>query len=417
MRVLAFAYACEPGRGSEPGAGWIWSRMLARMGEVWVITRESNRGVIEAALPQVPEKENLHFEYVDLPARARFWKRGAKGARLYYLLWQMAALRRARILSRNMPFDLVWHLTWANVWMGALAPLLRHPFVYGPVGGGVGMDWNFVSVVGVRGAALEVLRSAARTVARFVNPLARLPWWRADLILVQNPETRAWLPRRHHEKTIVFPHVVLDEPASERKTVSDRGQPAALFVGRLLPWKGMALALRTLVLLDDWHLIVCGSGPDEHRLKRIAEKLNVDHRVRFLGWVSASRVRELMLGEADVLLFPSLHDEGGFVVAEALAAGLPVVCLQRGGPPEIGGTGVIPTDVSTTVEELARAVPVALRTPIRSFPNIDSSTERLRRLLETRLPYLFDGHEDPASSRTYRVDPRGPVSTIDGGDS
>ena len=103
MRVLAFAYACEPGKGSEPGAGWIWSRMLARIGEVWVITRESNRVAIEAALAQVPEKENLHFEYVDLPARARFWKRGAKGARLYYLLWQVAALRRGRILSRRYP--------------------------------------------------------------------------------------------------------------------------------------------------------------------------------------------------------------------------------------------------------------------------------------------------------------------------
>ena len=43
MRVLVFAYACEPDQGSEPGAGWIWSRMLARIGEVWVITRENNR--------------------------------------------------------------------------------------------------------------------------------------------------------------------------------------------------------------------------------------------------------------------------------------------------------------------------------------------------------------------------------------
>ena len=180
MRVLAFAYACEPGKGSEPGAGWIWSRMLARIGEVWVITRESNRDVIEAALPQIPEKQNLHFEYVDLPARARFWKRGVKGARPYYLLWQVAALRRARILSRDVPFDLVWHLTWANAWMGALAPLLRYPFIYGPVGGGVEMDWNLVSVVGVRGAVFEAARTGVRTVARYANPLARLPWWRAE---------------------------------------------------------------------------------------------------------------------------------------------------------------------------------------------------------------------------------------------
>lgn len=416
MRVLAFAYACEPGKGSEPGAGWIWPRMLARIGEVWVITRESNRGVIEAALPQMPEKQNMHFEYVDLPARARFWKRGAKGARPYYLLWQVAALRRARILSRDVPFDLVWHLTWANAWMGALAPLLRYPFIYGPVGGGVGMDWNLVSVVGVRGAVFEAARTAVRAVARYANPLARLPWWRADLILVQNPETRAWFPTRHHEKTVVFPHVVLDGSRPRRKTSSEARRPTALFVGRLLPWKGMSLALRTLVLLDDWHLIVCGSGPDESRLKRLAAKLDVERRVDFLGWVSASRLRELMLEEADVLLFPSIHDEGGFVVAEALAAGLPVVCLQRGGPPEIGGTGVAPTNLSRTVKDLARTVPIAVHAPIRDFPDIDSSTERLRRLLETRVPYLFEAREDPGSARTPRVSPAGPLPAIDGSD-
>ena len=413
MRVLAFAYACEPGKGSEPGAGWIWSRILARIGEVWVITRESNRAAIEAALAQVPEIENLHFEFVDLPARARFWKRGARGARLYYLLWQVAALRRGRNLSRRIPFDLVWHLTWANVWMGALAPLLRHRFVYGPVGGGVGMDWKLVRVVGVRGALFEIARASARKLARYANPLARLPWSRADLILTQNAETRTWLPARHHEKTVVFPHVVLDQPESDRKARSQAPRPTGLFVGRLLAWKGVALALRSLVLLDDWYLIVCGSGPDEARLKRLAERLGVEGRVRFLGWVPASRVRELMLREADVLLFPSIHDEGGFVVAEALAAGLPVVCLQRGGPPEIGGTGVVPTTVSRTVEDLARAVPAAMQAPIRGFPDIDSSAQRLKALLQTRLPYLLSEREEhgPSSSRVRSAEP---LSATDG---
>ena len=48
MRILAFAYACEPGRGSEPGAGWSWARMLAGLGETWVVTRANNREAIEA---------------------------------------------------------------------------------------------------------------------------------------------------------------------------------------------------------------------------------------------------------------------------------------------------------------------------------------------------------------------------------
>src|SRR5918995_7456100 len=91
-RILAFAYACDPGQGSEPGVGWAWSRMLARLGETWVITRRDYQASIEEALPSIPERENLTFVYVDLPDEARGWQRGVRGPapsglRVYYLLW------------------------------------------------------------------------------------------------------------------------------------------------------------------------------------------------------------------------------------------------------------------------------------------------------------------------------------------
>ena len=383
-RFLAFAYACEPDKGSEPGAGWIWSRMLARIGETWVITRENNRPSIEAALPSTPERDNLRFVYVDLPERARFWKRGMRGARLYYVLWQAAAVSRARRLLRESEFDAVWHLTWANAWIGTLAAFIPKPFVYGPIGGGVAMDLKFASALGVRGTLYELARTVARSVARYANPLARLAWRRAELILVQNRETLAWLPSRHRSKAVVFPNVVLDrQPASGGRP---RPQPpfTALFAGRLVPLKGLGLAMRALALLPDWRLTVCGQGPDERRLRRLAGRLGIDDRVEFLGWVPRPEVHSLMR-RTDVFVFPSLHDEGGYVVAEALAEGLPVVCLARGGPPLIGGVAVVPTTVSATASGLASAMVDAAGTESRSFPQMAACTRKLRELLDKRL--------------------------------
>jgi glycosyltransferase involved in cell wall biosynthesis len=235
--------------------------MLARIGEAWVITRSSNRDAIERYVSEIPEGENLRFIYVDLPSWARFWKRRNKGARLYYLLWQVAALSRALNLRRQSSLDVVWLLTWANAWIGSFAGFIPKPFVYGPVGGGVGMDLKFAPVLGVRGTLYELARTVARSVARYANPLARLAWRRAELILVQNPETLAWLPSRHRQKAVVFPNVVLDrEPVSGSRS---RPQPplTALFAGRLVPLKGLALALRALALLPAWRLTVCGKGP------------------------------------------------------------------------------------------------------------------------------------------------------------
>jgi glycosyltransferase involved in cell wall biosynthesis len=59
----------------------------------------------------------------------------------------------------------------------------------------------------------------------------------------------------------------------------------------------------------------------------------VEHRVEFLGWRRREDLMRTMRQDADLFLFPSLHDEAGWAVAEALGCGLPVVCLDRGGPP------------------------------------------------------------------------------------
>jgi glycosyltransferase involved in cell wall biosynthesis len=363
-RILAFDYACEPGEGSEPGAGWAWARILARLGDTWVVTRANNRPPIEQAIAATPECDRLHFVFVDLPRWARFWKKGQRGIRLYYLLWQIAALRAARRLHREVGFTLVWHLTFANAWFGSLAPLVGPPFVYGPVGGGVGMPpARLVRMLGGRALRFELARAAAKGLGRYVNPVARLAWARARLVLVQNRETADWLPRRHRAKVAVFPNPVLDT-ALERDR-AEGGPPTALFAGRLMAWKGAAVALESIAYTRDWRLLVCGVGRDERQIAELADRLGLDGRVRFLGTQPRDEVLRLLRSEADVLLFPSLREEAGWIVVEALASGIPVVCLDRGGPPVLGGNA-------------------ALAAPVADDPEIVASS--LARLLEGALP-------------------------------
>jgi glycosyltransferase involved in cell wall biosynthesis len=337
MRILAFAYACEPGRGSEPGAGWAWSRMLARLGETWVITRREYQAAIEHALQSVAERDNLNFVYVDLPETFRSWQRGLRGLRVYYFLWQIAALREARRLQRSTSFDIVWHLTWANAWLGSLAPLAGRPFIYGPVGGCVDPPWRLLPQLGWSGAAYEIARVIARGTARYLNPLARLSWSQADLILAQNAETRDWFPRAHRRKARLFPNAVIrEELIGAAPPPVPSGPPNAVYAGRLEPWKGVFLCLHVLALLPGWRLVICGSGNDEPRLRRLARRLGVEDRVEWLGWLSQEEVLR-QVGGADVFLFPCLREEAGAVVAEARAVGLPIVCLARGGPPLLAG--------------------------------------------------------------------------------
>jgi glycosyltransferase involved in cell wall biosynthesis len=343
--------------------------MIAReVGECWVITRANNREAIEQALPHVPEADRLRFVYVDLPPWARWWKRGQRGIYLYYLLWQLAAVRRGRQLVRQERFDLVWHLTLANAWLGSLAPLVGGRFVYGPVGGGVGVPWRLARYLGVRGVLYELARDLARWTGRHLNPFARLAWERAEVILAQNPETVNWLPRRHRDKARVFPNALsaLDElPVAPPRRPGGR---TALFVGRLIPLKGGAIAIEAIARAPDWRLVVLGDGPDRRRLERLARRLGVAERVEFRGWQPREEVWRAMREEADVLLFPSLHDESPLAVAEALALGLPVLCLDHGGPPAVaralgGHLEAVSIRENDIPEALARALEFATREP------------------------------------------------------
>jgi glycosyltransferase involved in cell wall biosynthesis len=392
-RILVVAYACEPGMGSESGVGWVWSRMVATIADAWVVTRANNREAIEAALADVPERNHLRFVYVDLPDWARLWKKGRRGARLYSMLWQARVLREARRLDSEVGFDIVWHLTISTVWLGSWMPLLRKPFVFGPVGGGVGIPWRLAPALGLRGTTYEAGRAIARVLGRYANPFARLAWRRAQLILVQNPETRDWLPARVRARVDVFPNIVLDG-ASVPLASAERGPrvrhdpPVALYAGRLLPLKGISLAIRALSVLPGWRLLICGSGPDETRLRHIASLSRVADRVTFLGSLPRDDVLQLMRDESDALLFPSLHEEGGWVIGEALASGLPVVFLDRGGPPVLAGEGGVPVGtVASTISALADALErsAAGGSPKGAPPMFDDAARRLADLLATKL--------------------------------
>lgn len=389
MKILAFAYACEPQKGSEPGAGWGWARLLARLGDAWIITRENNKAAIEAELSSLPEAGFLHFIYVDLPERARSWKRGQRGVRLYYMLWQRAALRRARELHREEEFDLVWHLTLANVWMGSLAGLIGPPFIYGPVGGGTRPPWRLARVFGARGITYEILRVAAQVAGRYVNPVARSAWREARVILVQNSETRDWLPKRYRSKAMIFPNALLtSEPDAQRKEPTDR-PPTALFAGRLLPPKGVAIAIRAIAATDEWRLIVMGEGSDEPRLRRLAHRLGVDDRIDFNGWLPRDRVLDAMREDADVFVFPSMHEDAGLVVIEALGCGLPVICLDRGGPHLLAGRAALVLPSSGGVHDVVSRFADQLSSG--RFPDEAAIREQVRSYtLDARMPPLED---------------------------
>lgn len=374
MRILLSAYACEPGKGSEPGVGWNWANELARQGhEVSVLTRANNRPSIERALATV--EPGVRFYYYDLPVSLGWWKKGKRGIRLYYLLWQWGAYRLARRLHAESPFDLVHHITFGVLRHPSFMGKLGIPFVFGPLGGGERTPPKLRKELSIRARTIEALRDLANMWAS-VDPLMRRTYSRARLIVAKTEESRAAIPRAFQDKTRVCLEIGLpflprsSPPASVPRAASLR----LLYAGRFIYWKGMHIGLLALARagrhVPDVRLTMVGTGPEEQEWRKLAQQLGIDDRIDWISWLPQEELMKQYLAH-DAFLFPSLHDSSGNVVLEAMAHGLPVLCLALGGPGSIVtkacGYAVAADnrDTMAVVEELASCIVQLTTDPAR----------------------------------------------------
>jgi glycosyltransferase involved in cell wall biosynthesis len=336
LKVLMSAYSCEPDRGSEPGVGWNVAREVAKYHDVWVLTRpDESREIIEAELACHPIP-NLHFVYFTLP----FWKDsmrwGQSGAmQIHYYLWQIYAYFVARRLHREIGFDLVHHVTFVKYSSPSFLSLLPVPFVWGPVGGGESAPGAFWQDFSFRARAYETARSFVRWIGER-DPFVYLTAKKSAAIRATTEDTAKRLPKMGATDVQILPESGLseDEIARLARYEMPEGTPVRLIsMGRLLHWKGFHLGLRAFAKanLPDAEYWLLGDGPERERLTVLAQKLGIASQVKFWGRLPREETLR-KLEECHVLVHPSLHDSGGWVCLEAMAAGRPVICLDLGGP-------------------------------------------------------------------------------------
>ena len=131
--------------------------------------------------------------------------------------------------------------------------------------------------------------------------------------------------------------------------------------GRLVYHKGTFLAIESLVQADDRvNLEIIGTGPELEVCRRLVQKLGLEKRVHFLGWFKSHRELLDSLRKYRGMVLPTFEDANGIVVQEALAIGLPPICLNWGGPQlliEHGKTGFLidPTSKADITSKIAEA--------------------------------------------------------------
>jgi glycosyltransferase involved in cell wall biosynthesis len=177
-------------------------------------------------------------------------------------------------------------------------------------------------------------------------------------------ETKARLLALGTRRVELFSAMGLDYAAYEslsRMPVTAAPPLRFISMGRLLHWKGFHLGLKAFAAaaLPQSEYWIVGDGPERANLFNLVRRLGLSDRVHL--WGSRTRPDALeMLAACHVLVHPSLHDSGGWVCLEAMAAGKPVVCLDLGGPAEQvtdrTGIKVVANNPEQAVSDLALAM-------------------------------------------------------------
>jgi D-inositol-3-phosphate glycosyltransferase len=119
-------------------------------------------------------------------------------------------------------------------------------------------------------------------------------------------------------------------------------QPALLYAGRLVRWKGVEYLIQAMphIVPTTTHLWIAGEGTYEETLRICAEDLGVAKRVHFLGKIEQKKLAALYRSCSALVATSFVNETFGMALCEAMACGAPVVASDFGGFREVAVDGV-----------------------------------------------------------------------------
>lgn len=338
-KVLLLAYSCAPNRGSEPGVGWNWAIESAKRFDTWVISREGEfANEIRRYLAKQGGIPGLHFIFVPRNSLAPHFNRIRSFKYLFYNHWQRRAFLVAQRLHRQISFDLIHQVTFSGYREPGYMWKLEPPFVWGPIGGTQNFPWRFFCEAGLPGAFTEGSRNMLNYMQIRLSSRVRHAAHRAAIILTANSTNQRDFARIQHIKSALMLETGIRSVASSpRDRDPRRHELRILWSGNLSPRKGLPLLFKALALLDHgvrYRLRVLGKGRLQRQWQKMAQRMDLARNISWMGWLPHPHALA-QYGWADVFVFTSLRDTSGNTVLEALAAGLPVICLDHQGTQDI----------------------------------------------------------------------------------
>ncbi|MFI3285202.1 MAG: glycosyltransferase [Rikenellaceae bacterium] len=336
IKILISAYACEPNLGSEIGVGWHWVLEMSKYFDLWVLTRESNRDSIEGWFAENPSENRPTFIYYDLPKKWRFWKKGLRGVRTYYMLWQHLTNKIVRRTMQQNDIKIYHLLTYGNALWPASSYGAKQTFIWGPIGVCEVVPKEYSKHFGLKSRLKEIfqrtLKKSLLFNAGFVSRCKN-----ANLILCKTAKGIECIPSRYRDKAILFTDVAVEYSNVKHDNTmlnTPKNIINYLAVGSLEGWRGFDVLLEAFSIAvsnnRDLHLSILGRGSEMDKLKLLVKHLNLEDNVVFHGQVSRGDYQQHM-NNCDVVINPCLREGAVTTSFDSMAFSKPLICIDSKG--------------------------------------------------------------------------------------
>jgi glycosyltransferase involved in cell wall biosynthesis len=341
MRILMSAYQCGPGMGSVSQIGWEWYSRMSRRASITLVTHVRNRESLTKAGAPLADSEVIYVdtEWFAGPLyrmASRMFPRSEHARFLVssidFFVYDAAALKLLR--KRRAEWDVVHAVTPVSPIAATRLHGLGLPLIVGPWNGGLTSPSTFPEIMSEDSVWVYRLRWMGVVLDRLFGCTRR-----ASMILSATRSTDASLPEYATARRMIENGVDLDlfHPGSWDPAPSASDPVRVLFVGRLIPAKGISMLLEAVSRLSGelpLAVTIVGDGPSRDSIRKEVADRNLEGTVHLAGNRPLAEVAKLMRN-AHVFCLPSVRESGGAVLLESMACGVPVIAVNYGGPAEI----------------------------------------------------------------------------------
>ncbi len=249
------------------------------------------------------------------------------------LITEVTLKRSAKAIIKNTPINIIHVPIRVSPKFPSLIYGMGVPVIFGPMNGGMVYPESFSHM---ESKIQKYLIKLGRTASNIFNRLIPGKYY-ASALLVSNERTKQALPKTKCKdiRTVIENGVdiTLFKPPENINDTTNNNKFNLIYIGRLVDWKCVDVLLEAIskCSVENIYLHLVGEGNKRTELENLAKELNIEHLVKFHGFVEQKECPKL-LEASNCLILPSVYECGGAVVLEAMAMSKPVIATNWGGP-------------------------------------------------------------------------------------